>query len=165
MSGSSIERAGRRGALRAVGVLALALLGCAAAPAAVTTPLIRVLNLRALGATAKGQRFQVDLYIDNNDLEPIAIKEIRFTLRIAGEGLLSGKSQPVTVPALSQQTVQVQLESDTISSVSRLQGVVQGPANALPYEIFGNVILDRTFQNQLPFTATGEVPLSMSSER
>jgi hypothetical protein len=42
---------------------------------------------------------------------------------------------------------------------------VQGPANALPYEIFGNVILDRTFQNQLPFTATGEVPLSMSSER
>jgi hypothetical protein len=165
MSRSSIERAGRRGALRAVGALTLTLLGCAAAPAAVTAPQIRVVNLRPLGATARGQRFQVDLYIDNNDPEPIAIKEIRFTLRLAGEGLLSGKSQPVTVPALSQQIVQVQLESDTISSLSRLQGVVQGPANALPYEIFGNVILDRRFQNQLPFTATGEVPFSMPSER
>src|SRR5262245_30900754 len=107
MSGPSIDQAGRRAALRAVGVLALTLLGCAAAPAAVTAPRIRVLNLRALGATAKGQRFQIDLYVDNNDPEPIAIKEIRFTLRLAGEGLLSGKSQPVTVPALSQQTVQV----------------------------------------------------------
>ena len=71
----------------------------------------------------------------------------------------------MTVPALSQQTVQVQVESDTISSLSRLQGVVQGPANALPYEIFGNVILDRRFQPPVPFTATGEVPLSMSAER
>ncbi|HZF28113.1 MAG TPA: LEA type 2 family protein [Gammaproteobacteria bacterium] len=165
MSGSSIERAGRRAALRAAGALALTLLGCAPAPAATAAPRIRVINLRHLGATGKGQRFQVDLYVDNLDTEPLAIKEIRFTLRVAGEGQLSGTSQPVTVPALSQQTVQIQVESDTISSLSRLQGVLQGPANALPYEIFGNVILDRRFENRVPFTASGEVPLSTSAER
>ncbi|HET7130849.1 MAG TPA: LEA type 2 family protein [Gammaproteobacteria bacterium] len=165
MSGHWIERTGRRAALRALGATALTLLGCTMGGAAVTPPRITVVNLRALGATARGQRFEVELFIDNYDPEPIAIKEIRFTLRLAGEGLLSGKSQPVTVPALTQQTVGVQLESDTISSLSRLQGVVQGPANALPYEIFGNVILDRRMQNQLPFKATGEVPLSISAER
>ena len=165
MARFTIALASRRAALRALSAAALALLGCAAAPAAVTTPRIRVLNLRPLEATARGQRFEIDLYVDNNDVEPIAIKEIRFTLRLAGEGLLLGKSPPLTVPALSQHTVQVQLESDTISSLSRLQGLVQGPANALPYEIFGNVVLDRRFENLLPFTATGEVPLSMRTDR
>jgi hypothetical protein len=165
MSGFSFGRAGRRAALQALCALTVAVAGCAATPPSITTPRIQVVNVRALGATARGQRFQIGLLVDNNNPEPLAIAELRFTLRLAGEGLISGKSQPVTVPALAQQTVQVELESDTISSLSRLQGVVQGPANALPYEIFGNVVLDRTFQNLLPFTATGEVPLSMSAER
>ncbi|HEX5048909.1 MAG TPA: LEA type 2 family protein [Gammaproteobacteria bacterium] len=165
MSGSSIERTSRRSALQAAGALAMALVGCAPAFAAQAAPRIRVLNLRSLGASGAGQKFEIDLYIDNNDVDPIAIKEIRFTLRLAGEGQIQGKSQPVTVPALTQQTIQVQVESDIISSLSRLQGLVQGADNALPYEMFGNVIVDRRFENQLPFTASGRVPLSTSTQR
>jgi hypothetical protein len=166
MSGSSIERTSRRGALRAFGSLTVALLGYKTAQAAQAAPRIRVLNLRSLGATDAGsQRFEIDLYIDNNEIDPIAIREIRFTLRLAGEGQIQGKSQSVTVPALTQQTIQVQVESDIISSLSRLQGLVQGADNALPYEIFGNVIVDRRFENQLPFTAKGRVPLSISAQR
>jgi late embryogenesis abundant protein len=165
MSGSSIERISRRGALQSFGALAVALLGGKSVRAAQAAPRIRVLNLRSLGPAGGGQRFELDLYIDNNDIDPIAIKEIRFTLRLAGEGQIQGKSQSVTVPALTQQTIQVQVESDLISSLSRLQGLVQGKDNALPYEMFGNVIIDRRFENQLPFTASGLVPLSISAQR
>jgi LEA14-like dessication related protein len=138
--------------------------GCAATPRSIETPRVEVVGLTALSSTAETQRFSVNLLLDNPNVEPLVIEELTFMLRLASEGRMNGRSTgPITIPALDRQTVRIDVESDIVSSLSRLLAVVQGSANTLPYELAGNLRLDRTFQNTLPFTFRGEVPLATSS--
>ena len=122
----------------------------------------------AVGRTPDGRgrpALPRDLLIDNQNPDPLPIKEIRFKLRITGQGVLTVRySTPVTVEALDRQTLRIDVDGDVLSSVSQLRAAA-GPSNRLPYEIFGNITLDRAFQNTLPFTANGAVPLAAASER
>jgi LEA14-like dessication related protein len=140
-------------------------LGCSATPRGVATPHITVQNVLAL-SSGTPQRFRVSMLIDNPNTEPLSIKQFEFKLRLANEGILDGRSfAPVTVPALDRQTITLELSSDIISSLSRLMAFVQGAENTLPYEIYGNLTLDRTFQNTLFFSGNGRVPLMMTDQR
>ncbi len=137
---------------------------CSAAPR-LAPPTIQVVGLSLLEASAGRQRFRVGLLIDNQNTEPMPIKELKFTLRLAnGEGLLDGTlPAPVVVPALERQTLRIEVTTELVSSSSRLLSFVQGPANALPYEIFGRLTLDRRFAKPMPFASHGEVPFSMTA--
>jgi LEA14-like dessication related protein len=152
--------------LAALGFLGSGQAGCSATPRSIVTPRVEVIGLTPLQATPERQRFRVSLLIDNQNTEPLPIQSLRFTLRLAGEGILDGRSAaPGTVEALDRKTIQLEVDSDIVSSLSRLLSFVQGPANSLPYEIYGNLTLDRTFQNTLPFSFSGQVPLSMTGDR
>lgn len=143
----------------------LAILGaCAATPPAITTPRVEVVTLSALPSSGARQNFRIGLLVDNQNTEPLAIAEIRFTVRLAGEGQIQARAPAVTIPALTRETIRVEADSDIISSVSRLLAVVQGPRNTLPYEMFGNIVLDRSMQNSLPFNFSGEVPFSTAAQ-
>ncbi len=72
---------------------------------------------------------------------------------------------PLTIEALDRETVTLELGSEIVSSLSRLMSFVQGPENALPYEIYGEVYLDRRGRQPLQFSARGEVPLVMTGGR
>jgi hypothetical protein len=153
--------AASRAALAALGI-ALALGACAPTPRSVAIPRVEVKQLAALQSTPSSQRFRVDLLVDNQNPEPLPIKEIRFTLRIAGQGVLTARhTAAVTVEALDQRTLPIEVDGDMLSSMSQLRAAA-GPSNALGYEIFGNITLDRAFQNTLPFAANGAVPLAAS---
>jgi hypothetical protein len=155
----------RRGVPGGALLALVALLGaCAATPPSITTPRVEIVTLSALPSTGGRQHFRIGLLIDNQNTEPLAIAEVRFTVRLAGEGQIQATSQPVTIEALTRETIRVDADSDIISSVSRLLAVVQGPRNTLPYEMFGNVVLDQALQNSLPFNFSGEVPFSMAAE-
>ena len=138
---------------------------CTAAPR-LAAPTIRVVGLSLLDASAGRQRFRVGLIIDNQNTEPLPIKELKFTLRLAnGEGLLDGVlPAPIVIGALDRQTVRIEVTTELASSSSRLLSFVQGPANALPYEIYGRLTLDRRFARPMAFSAHGEVPFSMTAE-
>jgi hypothetical protein len=71
----------------------------------------------------------------------------------------------MTVEALDRRTVTLEVGSEILSSLSRLLSFVQGPENALPYEIYGEVYLDRRGRQPLRFSANGQVPLVMTGER
>ena len=60
---------------------------------------------------------------------------------------------PLTIEALDRQTVTLDLGSEIVSSLSRLLSFVQGPENALPYEIYGTVTLARRRPDPLRFSA------------
>jgi hypothetical protein len=95
--------------------------------------------------------------------EPLVVNELKFMLRIASEGRMDGaSSQPFTLQALDRSTHTFTIESTIVSSLSRLVAV-QGQGNTIAYELLGNIELDRSFKNSLPFTARGEVQLSMSA--
>lgn len=152
--------AASRAALATLGI-ALALGACAPTPRSIAIPRIELKQLAALQSSSS-QRFRVDLLVDNQNPEPLPIREIRFTLRIAGQGVLTARhTAAVTVDALDQRTLQIEVDGDMLSSMSQLRAAA-GPSNSLGYEIFGNITLDRAFQNTLPFTANGAVPLAAS---
>jgi hypothetical protein len=140
--------------------------GCAAAQRGLTPPRITVQNLEPLPSSAGQTRFRVVLLVDNPNTDPLAIRSFEFKLRLADEGIVDGISTgPLTVEALDRQTVTLEIGSEIVSSVSRLLSFVQGPRNAIPYEIYGTVNLDRRRLDPLRFMASGEVPLVMTGAR
>jgi LEA14-like dessication related protein len=141
-------------------------IGCASAQRGLTAPRVTVQSLEPLPSSAGDQRFRVRVLIDNPNPDPLGIRELEFKLRLANEGIIDGRSQqPLTVQALDQRTLELELRSEIVSSLSRLMSFVQGPGNALPYEIYGTVTLDRRLREPLAFSARGEVPLVMQGER
>jgi LEA14-like dessication related protein len=150
----------------AVTMLGVTSIGCASAQRGVVPPRITVQNLEPLPSSAGETRFRVGLLVDNPNTEPLSIRSFEFKLRLADEGIVDGvSSTPLTVEALDRQTVTLELRSEIVSSVSRLLSFVQGPENAIPYEIYGTVTLDRRRLDPLRFSASGQVPLVMASAR
>jgi LEA14-like dessication related protein len=157
------------GRARAVGaalwVSGVLLAGCAVAARDLSPPGVTVVGVSLLESTGGGQRFSVGLLIDNQNTEPLPIKALQFTLRLAnGEARLEGTlPSPVVVAALDRQTVRIEVTTDLSSSPSRLLSFVQGPANALPYDLAGSLTIDRRFAKPWFFAHQGEVPLSIAA--
>ncbi len=133
----------------------------------VVAPRITVQTVAALPSSSP-QRFRVTLRIDNLNTAPVTIKALEFKLKLASEGIIDGDSYGLlAVGALEQQTVTLDLHSDIVSSLSRLQAFTRGPTNLLPYEIYGKVTIDRRpkVKGEMPFTSSGDVPLTTIAER
>jgi LEA14-like dessication related protein len=152
-------------ALFLLAVFGLALPGSAAKRQPLVPPQVTVQSVTALAASTP-QRFRITLLIDNTNSEPLAIRAVDFKLRLANEGIIDGRaSTPITVEALHQETLTLELGSDIVSSLSRLMAFVQGPESAIPYEIYGRVTLNRRMLKELPFATMGVTPLAMQSGR
>lgn len=145
-------------------VLGTALLGvcaCSSVPRSVTPPQVQLVSLSLLEATADGQRFRVSLLLDNPNDVALPIRSVRFNARLAGEGILSGESlAPLELPARSRETLRLEVQTDLVSSVSRLLAVVQGPDDGLAYELNGRLMLAGRPERPMPFSTSGTVPLT-----
>jgi LEA14-like dessication related protein len=133
----------------------------------VLPPRITVETLAALPSSTP-QRFRVTLRFDNLNTEPLTIKAIEFKLKLASEGIVDGDAFiGLTVGALEQQSLTLELKSDIVSSLSRLQSFARGSTNALPYEIYGMVTLDRRpkTKSEVPFRSSGDAPLTTIADR
>ena len=133
----------------------------------VVPPHITVQALAALPSSSP-QHFRVTLRIDNLNPEPLTIKALDFKLKLASEGIVDGDMYaPIVIGALEQQNVTLDVHSDIVSSLSRLQAFTRGPANNLPYEIYGTVTLDRRpkVKGEVPFRSSGDAPLTTLAER
>ena len=149
-----------------VTLLGVAAIGCAAAQRGLSAPRITVQSLEPLPSSGGQTRFRVSLLVDNQNTEPLRIRGIEFKMRLADQGIIDGNAAvPMTIEALDRQTVTLELGSEILSSLSRLMSFVQGPENALPYEIYGEVYLDRRSRQPLQFSTRGQVPLVMTGER
>jgi LEA14-like dessication related protein len=147
-------------------VAAFAILQCACATQTIQGPQVELVSLSVLQSGPNSQRFRANLSVTNPNAEAMPIAELRFSVRLAGEGLLTGVlPAPVVIPAMQRETLRIDVDSELISSLSRLLSFVQGPQSTLPYEIVGNVILDRRMRDAFPIGASGQVPLSMTVDR
>jgi LEA14-like dessication related protein len=147
-------------------LLGVVAIGCASAQRGISAPRITVQALEPLPSSAGQTRFRVTLMVDNQNTEALRIRGFEFKLRLADQGIIDGSAAaPLTIEALDRRTVTLELGSEIISSLSRLMSFVQGPENALPYEIYGEVYLDRRSRQPLQFSTRGAVPLVMTGER
>jgi len=130
-------------------------------------PRISVQTIAALPSSSP-QRFRVTLRVDNLNTEALTVRALEFKLKLASEGIVDGDSYvPMVVGPLEQQSVTLELHSDIVSSLSRLQAFARGPEKTLPYEIYGTVTLDRRpkAKSEVPFRATGDAPLTTIADR
>jgi LEA14-like dessication related protein len=149
-----------------VTLLGVVAIGCASAQRGLSAPRVTVQSLEPLPASGGATRFRARLLIDNQNTDPLKIRGIEFKLRLADQGIIDGSvAVPLTIEALDQRTVTLELGSEMLSSLSRLMSFVQGPENTLPYDIYGEVYLDRRNRQPLVFSAQGQVPLVMTGER
>jgi LEA14-like dessication related protein len=149
-----------------VTLLGVGAIGCATAQRGLSAPRITVQSLEPLPSSGTQTRFRARLLVDNQNTEPLKIRGIEFKLRLADQGIIDGSAAvPLTIEALDRHTVTLELGSEIVSSLSRLMSFVQGPENTLPYEIYGEVYLERRSRQPLVFSTQGQVPLVMTGER
>ena len=133
---------------------------CSSLPRQLAPPQVELVELRLVQASFDGQRFAVRLQINNPNPVPIPVALVEFDVRLAGEGLLDGRSAAsFTLPAGGSEVVDVEVFSNLISSATRLVALMQRPANTLEYEIQGDVTLNVRFRDPLSFYHRGQVPL------
>jgi Late embryogenesis abundant protein len=155
---------GRRLALAALCGLLAVTFGAAAAKKQTAPPHVEVASLAALPAvSASAQRYRVGLLVDNQNTEALSFGEIRFTLRIVGQGLLTSRSPTgMKIEALDRTTITVDVPGDTLPSYSQLLAAT-GPGNKLDYELYGNFTMSRGMKT-VPFQAQGVLTLTKVSE-
>jgi LEA14-like dessication related protein len=137
--------------------------GCAGVPLGADPPDVELVNLTLLESNPDAQHYALTFLISNPNPEPIPVEEIRYSVRLAGQGYLNGRSPTtVTLAGSGRQTLRVDLETDGVVSPARLSSFVQGPDNALPYELSGDLVIGGQPPRALPFAATGAVPFSIS---
>jgi hypothetical protein len=154
----------RRFALAALcGLLAVSF-GAAAGKRQTAPPHIEVANLAALPAvSASAQRYRVSLLVDNQNTEPLFMGELRFTLRIIGQGLLTGRSpSEMKIEGLDRTTVLIDVPGDSLPSYSQLIAS-SGPGNKLDYELYGNITMSRGMKT-VPFQSQGVLTLTKVTE-
>jgi LEA14-like dessication related protein len=123
------------------------------------------LSVSLLESSFEGQRFDVRLQLANPNAAALPVRQLDFDVRLGGEGILVGRYQvPFTLPPQGIETVQLEIFSDTVSSVSRLMSMAQGPENALNYEIQGEITLDAGLREPVVFYSRGRVPLTSTRE-
>jgi LEA14-like dessication related protein len=132
-------------------------------PLGADPPEVELVNLTALESTADKQNFALTFLINNPNAEPIPVEEIRYSVRLAGQGYLNGRSATTVMLAGSgRQTLRVDLETDGVVSPARLSSFAQGPDNALPYELSGDLVIGGQPPRTFRFVAAGDVPFAIS---
>ena len=159
----TIRNAGHHLALAALCSSLAVAFGAATAKKQTAPPRIEVASLAALPAvSASAQRYRVGLLIDNPNTEPLTIGEIRFTLRVLGQGLVTSHSMSeMKIEALDRTTIKIDVPGDTLPSYSQMRAA-SGPGDKLDYELYGNITLHG--RKTLPFQTQGVLTLSKVSE-
>lgn len=147
----------------ALAMVAAICLGCSTTPRSLQPPQVEVVGLSVLSPGAAAPRFRVSLRITNPNWQALPVETLRFSVRLGGEGVLDGNAAAITVPAQGEQTVRVDVDGGLVSSLSRLLALATD--NAVPYDLFGNLSLERRPPNTFPFNASGQVPLSATASR
>ena len=144
--------------------LALACVSCSSVPRSLASPQVQVAELNLLGASLNGQRFQVTLLLSNPNASAIPAERLEFQIRLAGEGYINGQSvSPLMLPGGATETLTLEVFSEQVSSASRLMALVEGPENALDYEIGGELFVNTGLREPLAFFSRGQVPLLATS--
>jgi LEA14-like dessication related protein len=144
-------------------LIGLTIAGCSSLPRVLTPPDVQLTSLALIRASADRQDFRLALRIVNPNPVPIPVEQLRFSVRLGGEGLLAGtSSNRMLLPARGEETLRLEVSTDLVSSIRRLLALAQGPEDHLAYELDGALVLDPRHRRTLPFRTRGQVPLSAS---
>lgn len=136
----------------------------AAIARSVMPPRVEVGTLTPMSAGSTSHSYVVSLLLDNENTEPLVIGEVKFTVRVLGQGVLTGRSAgALTVEALDRMTLQVEVDGEAMPSFSQLRAAA-APGDKLDYELFGYATLAKGAKKRLPFQARGALTLAPAAD-
>ncbi len=141
-------------------VTTIGLQACSSVPRRIAPPQADLVELRVLENTAGGQRFVFDLTITNPNPDEIPVVRLDYDIRLGPAGRLIGQyTTPFTLPAQGEETLTIDLVSDTVSSGSQLLTFVEDEQNRIGYEFHGELVLDARLREPIPLFQRSQVPL------
>ena len=141
-------------------LLAIALLaGCAGMQYRKDWVKVTVTDLRILDSTLMEQRYLVRLRLQNRHTAGLPVAGMSFDLELNDRDFASGvSSQPVTVPAFGEATVDVQLSSSLFGLIRQLQSMQELEQKPFRYRVSGRLgLIDSSVS--IPFEQLGEIDL------
>lgn len=140
----------------------LLLAACAALQPRLERPSVSLVDVDLLEVGLLRQRYLITLSVQNPNSRSIPIKGMSYTLDIAGQDFASGVSpRGFTLPAYGESEVQVELNTNLLSTLRRLQDLLEGGSDSVSYALSGKLEVDIPVVGSLPFNNSGEIKLSL----
>ena len=151
----------RRVAVTLLSLLSLLAAGCAGLKQNIEAPQVRLTQVQMLSAGLLEQRFRLLLRVNNPNKIAVPIKGIQYSLKLADADFASGSTpQAFRVPAFGEELVAVDVSTNLLASAQHLLTFLNSGPDALNYELAGRVQVDLPFVGGIPFSQSGQVPLT-----
>ncbi|HEX5515686.1 MAG TPA: LEA type 2 family protein [Gammaproteobacteria bacterium] len=141
--------------------LILLLTGCATLQPQLEKPQISLvgIDIRELGLLR--QRYVLTLSVQNPNAIAIPVRGMSYALRIAGEEFANGVSpKAFTVPSYGETDVEVEMTTNLLSTLSKVQDLLTGKRDMVDYQLSGKLEVDMPFARAIPFSNRGEFRLT-----
>jgi LEA14-like dessication related protein len=138
------------------------LAGCATLRPQLERPDIALVDFGILELGLLQQRYSLTLSVQNPNDRAIPVRGLTYGLEIAGQRFARGVSpKAFTLPAYGETEVEVELTTNLISTLRRLQELMENNEDVVSYRLDGKLDVDATFfDGTLPFENTGEIKLT-----
>lgn len=139
----------------------LLLAGCALFQPRLEQPSINLVGFRLNEASLFQQRYTLVLAVQNPNRLSIPVRGMRYTLTVAGDEFARGVSpRQFTLPAYGEAEIEVEMTTNLISSLRRLQALLQEERSVVDYELSGHLdVASEAYDGILPFQSHGELRL------
>lgn len=157
----------KRPTISVSGALALSLLigmatGCSTLETQFEQPTVKLASLALLEASMSRQVYSVRLEVDNPNGYPLPVRAINYNVRLAQQDFASGStSNAFSIPANGSDSIDLQVRTNLIESISTLARLLQGGASELDYQLSGDIKINLPFVSAVPFSQSGKIPLTM----
>lgn len=150
-------------ALFALVVVMVSMAGCATLQQAIEQPTVRLANVAFLGGDLSQQVYGVTIEIDNPNGISLPVRGLSYNLRLAGKEFARGLTPDAfSIPARGREQVSFEVRTNLLESFNHLSSLLSGGVRTLDYEMSGDVQIDLPLIDPIPFSRSGEIPLTSS---
>ena len=135
--------------------------GCAGLRPNIEAPQVRLAQVQLLSAGLLEQRFRLMLRVTNPNEIAVPIKGMQYAVKLADADFASGSTpQSFRIPALGEELIAVDVSTNLLASAQHLLTFMQSGPSSLNYELTGKVQIDLPLIGGIPFSQSGQVPLT-----
>lgn len=141
--------------------MVLTLTACASIRPQLEQPNISLANVEIGEIGLLQQRYLLTLNVQNPNNFTIPVRGMSYVLQLAGSDFARGVSpKSFSVPAYGETQVQVEMTTNALSILHKLQGLLSGKTDAVSYQLSGKLDVGLAGIGTIPFRNAGEFKLS-----
>lgn len=137
------------------------LAGCASLRPQLEQPSISLANIEIGEVGLLQQRYLLTLNVQNPNNFAIPVRGMSYAVQLAGSDFARGVSpKSFSIPAYGESQVQVEMTTNALSILRKLQQLINSDADAVSYQLSGKLDVGLSGVGTVPFRNAGEFKLS-----